>query len=229
LWNHVIIIGLASIALGFPLVPAASARQTAPAGKGKKSSTAKPAESQTSLRMTPGIICRSIDGYEDYEPLPGAAQTSEEKLLVYFRPLGYQTERVDGFYQAHLVPDIQIRKRGAKAIVRQKLRVFDYKPRSAQPPQLLYMKGIISLKELPPGEYDLVVILHDEIAKGPPATQVVKFRIIPAIDPRKKERSEAQAPGFASSCSAAFSSKGSGEFLPAMSCGTAFDGAAAFK
>ena len=38
--------------------------------------------------MTPGIVCRSIDGYEDYELLPEAAQTSEEKLLVYFRPSG---------------------------------------------------------------------------------------------------------------------------------------------
>ena len=85
------------------------------------------------------------------------------------------------------MPDFQIRKRGEKAILRQKLKMFEYKPRSPQPPRLIYLKNVISLKGLPPGDYDLTIILHDEIAKGPPATQVVKFRIIPAGDPPKKD------------------------------------------
>jgi hypothetical protein len=137
--------------------------------------------------MSSGIVCRSIDGYENYEPLEGAAQTADEKLLVYFRPMGYQTEIVDGEYQAHLAPDFQIRKRGQKAILRQKKKAFEYKPRAPQPPRQIYLKSLISLKELPPGDYDLTIILHDEIAKGPAATQVVKFRIIPAADPRKDD------------------------------------------
>src|SRR5690348_16508282 len=37
------------------------------------------------LRMSRAVVCRTINGYEDYEPLPDAAQTSEEKLLIYFR------------------------------------------------------------------------------------------------------------------------------------------------
>jgi hypothetical protein len=149
-------------------------------------SAARPTEPTTRLRMSPGIVCKSIDGYENYERLPGAAQTSDEKLLVYVRPLGFETELVDGEYQAHLVPDIQIRKRGEKAILRQKKKAFEYKPRSRERPRLIYLKNVISLKDLPPGEYDLNIILHDEVAKGPPATQVVRFRIIPAADPRKE-------------------------------------------
>jgi hypothetical protein len=140
--------------------------------------------------MTRGVVCRSIDGYEDYDPLPGAAQTSDEKLLVYVRPLGYQTELVNGEYQAYLFPDFEIRKRGQKAILRQKKKAFEYKPRAQQPPGRIYLKNVISLKELPPGDYNLTIILHDEIAKGPPATQVVKFRIIPPADPRQIEDAE---------------------------------------
>ena len=34
------------------------------------------------------------------------------------------------------------------------------------------------------------MILHDEIAKGPPAKQVVKFRVIPADDPEKAGKGE---------------------------------------
>src|SRR5436309_5033416 len=74
------------------------------------------------LRMTEGIVCRSIEGYEDYEPMPEAAMTSDEKLLVYYRPFGYQTAFVKGTYQAHLTQDFQIRKRGQKTVLFQKLK-----------------------------------------------------------------------------------------------------------
>jgi len=156
-------------------------------GAASQDSEGNRAEKPTSLRMSPGIVCRSIDGYEQYERLPGAAQTSDEKLLVYLRPLGYMTEPVDGEYQAHLVPDFQIRKRGQNAILRQKKKAFEYQPKSRERPRLIYLKNVISLKGLPPGDYDLTIILHDEVAKGAPATQVVKFRIMPPVDPRKNE------------------------------------------
>ena len=96
-------------------------------------------------------------------------------------------------YQAHLVPDFQIRKRGEKAVLQQKLKMYEYKPRSEQPPRYLYMKNAISLKGLAPGEYELTLILHDEIAKGPPAKQVVRFRVIPADLPQEQEK--ASRPG----------------------------------
>ncbi len=146
---------------------------------GKVKDGAKP------LRMSTGIVCKSIDGYEQYEILRGAALTSDEKLLVYFRPLGYQSERVERGYQAHLVPDFEIRKRGEKAVIYHKKKMFTYKPVAEQPPRYLYMKNTISLKGLAPGDYDLTLILHDEVAKGPPATQVVRFRVIPPVDPTK--------------------------------------------
>jgi len=181
---QVLILAAVWLGLSFPLVPIR--KECRARGSASQDSAEKPAERATSLRMSPGVVCRSIDGYEDYERLPGAAQTSEEKLLVYLRPDGYETELVDGEYQAHLVPDFQIRKRGEKAILRQKLKMYEYKPKSPQPPRLIYLKNVISLKGLAPGDYDLTIILHDEIAKGPPASQIVKFRIIPPGDPQKK-------------------------------------------
>jgi len=137
--------------------------------------------------MSPGVVCRTIDGYEAYEPLPGAALTSDEKLLVYYRPAGYKSALVDGHYQAHFTQDAQIRKRGEKAILRQKLKILEYKPKNPTPPQYVYLRNTVSLKGLAPGDYDLTIILRDEVAKCPAATQVVKFRVIPAQDPRKKD------------------------------------------
>jgi len=140
------------------------------------------------LRMSRAVVCRTINGYEDYEPLPDAAQTSDEKLLIYFRPLRYKIEFADGYYRAHLVQDNEIRKRGKKEIVRQKRKVVEYEPKSKDPLGPLYIRNTISLKDLKPGEYDLTIILHDELEPGsPPTRQVVRFKVIPPFDPRKKK------------------------------------------
>ena len=63
--------------------------------------------------------------------------------------------------------------------------MLDYKPKVTSDPQLLYLRASVSLKGLAPGEYDLTIILHDEIAKGSSASQVIKFKVIPAKDPRR--------------------------------------------
>ena len=49
------------------------------------------------------------------------------------------------------------------------------------------MKNVISLKGLPPGEYDLTIILHDEIAKGPPATRSSSFESSPPRSPKQEK------------------------------------------
>ncbi len=165
--------------------PAKAPKKKTDRGKTSK----KTPDTNTDLSMEPGIVCKSIDGYEDYEPLPGAAQTSDEKLLVYIRATGFKTEKVDGNYEGHLATDFEIRKRGAKAILLQKKKTFEYKPRGAQPPPpyRIYLKNVISLKGLTPGDYDLTIIVHDEVAKGSPASQIIKFKVIPPEDPTKKQ------------------------------------------
>ncbi len=65
--------------------------------------------------------------------------------------------------------------------------MFEYKPTGKEPPRLVYLKTQVSLKGLPPGDYDLTIILHDEIDKGAVVTKVLPFRIIPVKDPRKTD------------------------------------------
>ena len=139
------------------------------------------------LRMSRAVVCKSIDGYELYKPLASAAQTSDEKLLIYYRPLRYKIDFVDGYYRAHLVQDNEVRKRGRKEVVRQKKKVVEYDPKSKDPLGPIYIRNTISLKGLEPGEYELTIILRDERDKGAPTSkQVVKFKVIPPHDTRTK-------------------------------------------
>jgi hypothetical protein len=171
----------------------AALRAAAAKRKADRSRTSrKKADRDTGLSMGPGVICKSIDGFENFEPLPGAEQTSDEKLLVYLRADGFQTEKVDKGLGAHLTADGEVRKRGETGLLRQKKKMLEYKPIAASIPQLVYLKASISLKGLTPGDYDLTIILHDEIAKGAPASQVIKFKVIPPKDPRKEQ--EARPP-----------------------------------
>jgi hypothetical protein len=139
------------------------------------------------LRMSRAVVCRTIKGYEDYEPLKDAAQTSEEKLLIYYRPLRYKVDFVDGYYRAHVIQDNEIRRRGERRIIREKRKVVEYAPKTRMPPGPIYIRNMISLKGLRPGDYELTMILHDELDKGsPPSKQVVKFKVIPPLDPRTR-------------------------------------------
>ena len=63
--------------------------------------------------------------------------------------------------------------------------MLEYKPRAELHPQFVYLKIAVSLKGLSPGDYELTIILHDEIAKGAAASQVIKFKVIPPLDPSK--------------------------------------------
>ena len=116
--------------------------------------------------MDPGVVCKSIDGYEKYQRLQGAAQTSDEKLLVYVRPLGFKSEKVDGAYQAHLAADCEVRKREPRPSSSRKRKSTNTNPAPNSPRKIVYLKNAFSIKGLAPGNYDLTMILHDEIAKG---------------------------------------------------------------
>jgi hypothetical protein len=190
--EYVMIWGLLSLGLGLPPGLTATGGQSRPADDEKAKPT-KDGEQETSLWMSPGIVCKSIDGFEKYERLAGAAQTADEKLLVYIRVHGFKIEQAKGYYRAHLVPDFEIRKRGDKAVLLQKKKMFEYEPKSRDPLQEIYMKNQISLKGLKPGDYYLTLILHDEVAKGKPASQVIKFKVIEAEDPRKKAKENAKS------------------------------------
>jgi hypothetical protein len=176
------------LAVSIPISLASFGRE----GRGTKSQAPRgePAPSvpdEPIFTMAPAVACSSIAGYEDYKILPGAALTSDEKLLVYYRPLNYQIEQSGSTRHIHLIQDAQIRRRGEKAVLMIKLKLVDYEWKSDDPERTVYIRNIVSLKGLKPGKYDYGIILHDKLAPGEPtARQTLPFRVIPP-GPRKSE------------------------------------------
>jgi hypothetical protein len=141
----------------------------------------------TQLRMTPAIACSKINGYEQYEELEGAAITADEKLFVYFKPLNYHVDSKGGKYHVHLAEDARIRRRGEKTVLRRKDDIVRYEIENKQKPANLFMATAVSLKDLPPGDYDLEIILRDRVGKAATASQVVPFRVKAAPKPKDAE------------------------------------------
>jgi hypothetical protein len=137
------------------------------------------------LAMSSAIACRSIDGYENYEPLPVAALTADEKLLVYYRPLRYQVETIGKAIHIHLTQDGQIRRRGEKTVLLRKEKLLDYEFKSEDSTGSVYLRNTVSLKGLKPGEYEFDIILHDKLAKSQVATQSLPFRVVAASLPKE--------------------------------------------
>ena len=101
--------------------------------------------------MTQPVACRSIDGYEQFERLPGAALTSEEKLQVYFRPVNYKVVHEDDLYKIHFSQDGQIRRKGEKPVLRRKKNILDYESKTPHPLGWLFLRNSVPLKGLAPG------------------------------------------------------------------------------
>jgi len=162
-------------------VPELGAQET-PAGK--QNDRSEPTAKSIRLRMSQAVVCRAIDGYEQYERLPGATLTAEEKLLVYYRPLEYKTVQKDDGFTAHLTQDGQIRRKGEKTVLLRKKSLLDYEPKSPNPLGPIFLRNSFSLKGLAPGEYEYDIILRDENEPGPAAVQSVKFRIVAPVLPK---------------------------------------------
>jgi hypothetical protein len=146
------------------------------------------------LRMSPAVACRSIDGYERFEILPGRTLTAEEKLLVYYRPLYYKTVQKDDIFTAHLTQDGQVRRKGEKTVLLRKKSLLDYEPKSPNPLGPIYLRNTFSLKGLPPGEYEYDIILRDEYEPGPPDIQSLKFRIVAPALPEPSKAGKEKSP-----------------------------------
>lgn len=159
------------------LAPSAVAQETAksPPSRGGAERSRKRGD----LRINGAVVCRSIEGYEDYEVLPDSALTSEEKLQIYYRPLGYKTEHRGDDYLVHMTQDGQIRRKGEKAVLRRKKNILDYEAKSRQPIDHIFMKNSVPLKGLPPGEYEYDIILRDVLAPGTSEVRSLRFQVIP--------------------------------------------------
>jgi hypothetical protein len=134
---------------------------------------------QKQLTMSPAVVCEKIAGYEDYVLLKDAALTKDDKLLVYYRPSNYTVKKEGDKFQMHLTQDVRVRRRGQKEVLWSK-KVVDEKLEFPGIPTTFYLMNKIAVQALTPGEYDLDIILHDELAQGPPAQQVLRFTVKPS-------------------------------------------------
>jgi hypothetical protein len=131
------------------------------------------------LRMSPAIACRSIEGFEKYDPLKVVELTGDEKLLIYYRPEGFRTSRREDEYVVHFTQGGRIRRKGEKFVLRAKAKLLDVESAFPGYPECLYLRNTVSLKGLPPGDYEFDIILHDENSPGSIAFQTIGFRVIP--------------------------------------------------
>ncbi len=145
------------------------------------------------LAMSKAILCKRVNGYEDYVELPDATLTSADKLNIYFRPLNYRIEPVEKTetarrYRASFREDARLRRKGQKAVLMKKDNVLEYSPTFASADEKAYLYSNISLKGLDPGDYEIDLVLRDGLEEGASATQTIAFTIVPiaAVEPDPK-------------------------------------------
>ena len=147
--------------------------------------------------LTAPIACKEIKGYEEFLALADPALTKDEKLLIYFRPRHFKTTRKGNAFEVHLSQDGRIRKKGDKAVLWSKKNILDYKAVSDLPRPQVYLKNMIALKMLKPGDYVFEIVLRDEIGKSTSAVGSLSFRVVAA--PEESGATKQGEPGKAGS------------------------------
>jgi hypothetical protein len=135
-------------------------------------------EDDGSFGLSAPVACSEVRGFEDYDALPNAAISADEKLSIYFRPRHYKWSHQGDRYRVHFAEESQIRRHGEKSPVLAKFKTMEFKEMYKVVPENIYLSNKISLKGLKPGEYDYEIVLSDEIGKSAPATRVLRFRVV---------------------------------------------------
>jgi hypothetical protein len=130
-----------------------------------------------SLRMTPGVVCSKVEGFGRYVARERPEVDRNEKLLIYYQPIGHAYERRQSKYHVRMIEDVKIRPRGKKDVLWKKEKLGEFEKDFDDIPTNLYLYNTIAVKGLAPGEYDLVIELHDELS-GHHASQIVAFRVV---------------------------------------------------
>jgi hypothetical protein len=141
-------------------------------------------EDDGSFGFSKPIACKEVRGYEDYDPLPGAALTHDEKLIIYYLPRHFKTERKGKKYRVHFTQQGRIRRRGQKAVIWSLPKTLEYKDESDGPPRSIFLTNKLALKALPPGDYEYEIVLNDAVGGSTAATRTLPFTILPSPDPK---------------------------------------------
>jgi hypothetical protein len=150
-------------------------------------------DADDSLRMSKPVLCRKVHGFASFEEWPGTTFTADDKLMIYSEPSGYKIERKPEGYRAHLVEDVQLRKKGDKATIWKKENMLEYEAKSKTPPYQIYLRTDLAIKGLPPGDYELDLTLRDRLSKDEAKVlRTLPFTIVRPETKGKKEAKDAQ-------------------------------------
>lgn len=137
-----------------------------------------------SFGLSRPVACKEVRGYEDYDPLPDAALTHDEKLIIYFLPRHFKTERKGKKYRVHFTQQGRVKRRGQKAVLWSLPRTLEYEEEFDGPPRSVFLTNKLALKALPPGDYDYEIVLHDAVGGSSAATRTLPFTILLSPDPK---------------------------------------------
>ena len=138
-------------------------------------------DSRPPMRMETAVVCKEIRGFGDYDPLPGASLTRDEKLLVYSEPTGYtiQPDKDKKSFKAHLTSDGRVRKKGRKEILFERKTLLDFTFNSSTPQMVLCLRTNVAIKSLGPGDYELDLVVKDALAVDRFTSRTVAFTVLP--------------------------------------------------
>jgi len=134
-------------------------------------------QNQGQLGMVDFTICDKVLNFGSYVPNREARVEPGGKLLVYYEPINWFINRVQGRFEFNLTQDAAVLSLDGKELFNQK-KMFTFTMNTAKPVFDLYVTNSLNLEGLPPGRYVYRATLHDEF-KNAVASQTAEFEVGP--------------------------------------------------
>ncbi len=121
-------------------------------------------------------LCSKILGFASYVPLSEPVVDKSGTLLLYYEPVNVFTNVKEGMYEIWYTQDMTLLKENGKVVQHWKdMLSFHYTTK--KPVMDLFAQNSIDLLGmLPPGKYQLRVVLHDRLSEKT-ATKTIDFEI----------------------------------------------------
>lgn len=132
-------------------------------------------QNEGDLRVGTLVMCRSIQGYGQYVPIPAKRVKAGTEVFFYIEPENLFTNRHDNMYQVWFTQDMIVLSATDEVLMEKRdALTFNYTTKS--PVLDIFATNTLTLGPVPPGIYRYKVIVKDRL-RNAETTEILTFEV----------------------------------------------------
>lgn len=133
-------------------------------------------QNQGELGFRHFTLCTNIIGFGQYVGAPSNQVKAGSEIFFYYEPVNVFTNRKDGIYHVWYTQDMIVHTADGEELYSGK-EILNFNYQTTSPVLDLYATNSLELGDLPPGNYQFKVVIHDKL-KAKDKSYTYTFKIV---------------------------------------------------